>query len=384
VSEAPTARLRVAIVITRLDLGGAQEVALETAAGLDPARFDVTLYAGAGGDLDEEARRRLGSRFETLPQLVHPIRPHKDLLALLWLAWRFWRDGVRVVHTHSSKAGLLGRLAAWIARVPRVVHTVHGWSFNDFQSGLTFKAFVLLERALAPLTDVLAVVATSLRDKGLLQGIGQAHQYALLRAGVDLPAWRKTPRSRRALQALVPKLKPKVVGVIANLKPQKAPLDFVRVAAAVCERRKDVDFIYVGDGPLRAEAQALAEELSVAKRVHLLGWQRDPRQLAAGFDVFLLPSLFEGLPCVYPQALSLGLPVVGTQVDGAAEIVREGVNGYLCQPRDIGALAERVEALLEDSGLRKRMSVAAKRSAGPEFSYGDMVARTAALYEGRT
>lgn len=383
-SEAPTGRTRVAIVITRLDLGGAQEVALETAAGLDPARFEVTLYAGAGGDLEDEARRRLGSGFVPVPHLVHPIRPHKDLLALLWLAWRFWRDGVRVVHTHSSKAGLLGRLAASIARVPRVLHTVHGWSFNDFQSGLMFKAFVMLERALAPLTDVLAVVATSLRDKGLLQGIGQAHQYALLRAGVDLPAWRKTPRSRRALLALIPKLKPKVVGVIANMKAQKAPLDFVRVAAAVCETRKDVDFVYVGDGPLRAEAQALAAQLGVAKRVHLLGWQREPRQLAAGFNVFLLPSLFEGLPCVYPQALSLGLPVVGTQVDGAAEIVREGVNGYLCQPRDIEAMAERVEALLEDKALRKKLSAAAKRSVGAEFSYGDMVARTAALYEGRT
>jgi glycosyltransferase involved in cell wall biosynthesis len=383
VTEAPTARIRVAIVITRLDLGGAQEVALETAAGLDPARFEATVFAGAGGDLDAEAVRRLGSRFVPVPHLVHPIRPHKDLLATLWLAWRFRRDGVRVVHTHSSKAGLLGRVAAFLARVPRVVHTVHGWSFNDFQGSLAFQAFVLIEKALAPLTDVLAVVATSLRDKGLLQGIGQPHQYALLRAGVDLGAWRRTPRSRKALQALVPGLKPKVVGVIANMKHQKAPLDFVRIAARVCRDHKDVDFVYVGDGPLRSQAQALAAELGAAKRVHLLGWQRDPRALAAGFDVFLLPSLFEGLPCVYPQALSLGLPVVGTQVDGAAEVIREGVNGYLCQPRDVEALADRVGELLKDAGLRQAMGAAAKRGVGPEFSYADMVQRSAALYEGR-
>jgi glycosyltransferase involved in cell wall biosynthesis len=383
VTEAPTTRLRVAIVITRLDLGGAQEVALETAAGLDPARFEVTVFAGAGGSLDDEAVRRLGSRFVPVPNLVHPIRPLKDLLATLWLAWRFRRDGYRVVHTHSSKAGLLGRIAAFLARVPRVLHTVHGWSFNDFQSAAAFKAFVLLEKALAPLTDVLAVVATSLRDKGLLHGIGQPHQYALLRAGVDLGAWRRTPRSRRALQALVPGLKPKVVGVIANMKAQKAPLDFVRIAARVCRDHKDVDFVYVGDGPLRAEAQALAVQLGVAKRVKLLGWQREPRSLAAGFDVFLLPSLFEGLPCVYPQALSLGLPVVGTQVDGAAEVVREGMNGYLCQPRDVEALADRVGELLDDAGLRKAMGAAAKRSVGSEFGYAGMVKRSEALYEGR-
>jgi glycosyltransferase involved in cell wall biosynthesis len=382
-TEAPAARLRCAIVITRLDLGGAQEVALETAAGLDPSRFEAFLYAGAGGALDEEARRRLGSRFVPVPSLVHPIRPFSDLKAFFWLAWRFRRDGIQVVHTHSSKAGLLGRLAARLAWVPRVIHTVHGWSFNDFQRTPSFKFFVWLERFLAPLTDVLAVVAYSLRDKGLLQGIGQPHQYALLRAGVDLEAWRRMPRSRRALLKQIPKLKPKVVGVIANLKPQKAPLDFVLVAARVCREHKDVDFVYVGDGPLRAEAQGLAASLGVAKRVHLLGWQREPKALAAGFDVFLLPSLFEGLPCVYPQALSLGLPVVGTQVDGASEIVREGVNGYLCQPRDVEAMAARVSALLESAILRKKLSAAAKRSVDEDFSFNAMVRRSEALYEGR-
>lgn len=379
-TDAPAARLRCAILITRLDLGGAQEVALETAARLDPARFDVTLFAGPGGALDDEARRRLGARYVTVPSLVHPIRPLQDLSALFWLAWRFRRGGFQVVHTHSSKAGLLGRLAAFIARVPRVLHTVHGWSFNDFQREPAFRLFSALERALAPLTDVLAVVALSLREKGLLLGIGQPHQYALLRAGVDLGAWRSTKRSRRALKALIPGLRPKVVGVIANLKPQKAPLDFVRIAAAVCKERKDVDFVYVGDGPLRAQAQALAVQLGVGKRVHLLGWQRDPRALAAGFDAFLLPSLYEGLPCVFPQALSLGVPVVASQVDGAAEAVREGVNGYLCQPRDIGAFADRVGALLDDGALRKRLGASAKRGLGEDFSFDAMVARTAQLY----
>jgi glycosyltransferase involved in cell wall biosynthesis len=372
----------VAILITRLDLGGAQEVALETAARLDPGRFDVTLYAGSGGFLDAAAAQRLGARYVRVPYLVHPIRPHKDLAALLWLAWRLRRDGVRVVHTHSSKAGLLGRLAAFLARVPRVLHTVHGWSFNDFQSTPAFGFYIWVERLLAPLTDLLAVVAVSLREKGLLQGIGKPHRYALLRAAVDLDAWRRTPRSRAALRALEPGLRPKVVGVIANMKPQKAPLDFVRIAAAVCRRRKDVDFVYVGDGPLFAAARDLALELGVGGRVHLLGWQEDPRRLAAAFDVFLLPSLFEGLPCVFPQVLSLGVPVVASQVDGASEIVREGINGFLCQPRDVEAFADRVGALLDDAALRKKMGAAAKAGVGAEFGFEDMVRQTARLYEG--
>lgn len=373
-------RLRSAILITRLDLGGAQEVALETAARLDADRFDVTLLAGSGGLLDAEAAKRLGARFVAVPSLVHPIRPLQDLMALLWL-WRWLvKERVQVLHTHSSKAGLLGRLAGFLARTPRVVHTVHGWSFNDFQRRPAYQAFAWLERGLGLITDALVVVAASLRDKGLLLGIGTPGQYHLVRAGVDRGAWARTPRSRAPLKKLIPGLRPKVVGVVANLKPQKAPLDFVRIAALVAARHKDVDFVYVGDGPLRQEALALAKELGVGSKVHLLGWQRDPRLLAGGFDVFLLPSLFEGLPCVYPQVLSLGVPVVGTQVDGASEIVREGVNGYLCQPRDVQALADRVGALLGDAALRKRLGAAAKKSVGPEFGFDEMVRRTAEVY----
>lgn len=382
-TEAAPARLRCAILVTRMDLGGAQEVALETAARLDPQRFDVTLFAGPGGALDDDARRRLGERFVTVPTLVHPIHPLKDLLALGWLKWRLLRGRYQVLHTHSSKAGLLGRLAGFVTRVPRRIHTVHGWSFNDFQREPAFRFFVWVERLLAPLTHVLAVVAVSLREKGLLQGIGRPHQYALLRAGVDLRAWSKARHDRRALKALLPTLRKRVVGVVANLKPQKAPLDLVRVAAKVCARRKDVDFVYIGDGPLADEARALAKALGVGSRVRLLGWQREPARLAAGFDVFLLPSLFEGLPCVYPQALAAGIPVVGTQVDGASEIVREGVNGYLCQPHDIDALADRVGALLDDAPLRKRLAAAAPASVGHDFGLDAMLRRTAQLYEGQ-
>jgi glycosyltransferase involved in cell wall biosynthesis len=199
---------------------------------------------------------------------------------------------------------------------------------------------------------------------------------------VDLPAWSRTPRSRAALRRLVPGLRPRVVGVIANLKPQKAPLDFVRVAALVCRRRRDVDFVYVGDGPLKGDAAGLARTLGLEGRVHFLGWQREPRALAAAFDVFLLPSLWEGLPCVFPQVLSMGVPVVASQVDGAAEAVKEGVNGYLCQPRDVEAMADRVGALLDRPALRRRLAAGARRGVGPEFGFDAMVEKTQALYAG--
>ena len=267
------------------------------------------------------------------------------------------------------------------------VHTVHGWSFYDPMPNPLRWIFIQLERVLAPFSDTLAVVALSCRDKGLLNGIGDASQYSLLRAGVDLKGWSSLPRSRQALDAAfkaagLPALAAAevVVGCIANCKPQKNPLDFVRVAALALKQAPKARFVYIGDGPLKAEAQALALQLGLAPKLHFLGWAEDPRPLAAGFDLFLLTSLWEGLPCVFPQVLAMGIPVVASNVDGAPEIIREGANGYLCQPGDVEALAQRLAALLLKPELRQRLSAAARSSVGPDFGFEDMAARSAALY----
>jgi glycosyltransferase involved in cell wall biosynthesis len=362
---------KIAIVITRMDLGGAQEVALETASGLDPERFDVTLISGPGGMLDSEARRRLGERFVHLGSLKHPISPFDDLKAFFWLSAYFFRERTDLVHTHSSKAGFLGRLAAWTAGVPSVLHTVHGWSFNDRMRNPLRWIYIHLERVLALLSDALCVVALSCRDKGLFNGVGRPRQYRLLRAGVDLEAWRALlPTAHEGL----------VVGCIANCKEQKNPLDFVRVAALALKREPELQFVYLGDGPLRKEAEALAQSLGVADHVNFKGWVEDPKELARGFDLFLLSSLWEGLPCVFAQVLSMGIPVVATDVDGASEIIHEGINGYLCQAGDVEALADRVSVLASDAGLRSRMSGAAK-NVDPEFDFQDMIKKTEAIYE---
>ncbi len=369
-----------------MDLGGAQQVALEGVARLDSERFDVELLAGPGGGLEAEARQRLGSRFKIAP-LLHPISPLRDLWALVWLWLHFIRVRPDIVHTHSSKAGLIGRIAAFFAAVPCVVHTVHGWSFHDFQGRLLRFLYINLERLCGRLTQRFFVVAQSCRDKGLLLGIGRAGSYEVLRAAVDLKAWQSQRRERSSLNAALKHLGlaslksgEKVVGCIANLKLQKNPFDFVRVASRVLKTQPRTRFVYVGDGPLMSEVKALAKQWGVAKQVAFLGWVQEPRFLAAGFDVFLLTSLWEGLPCVFPQALSMGLPVVATHVDGASELIVEGRNGYLAQPMDVESMAERVTRLLASSTLRAKISRSARSSVGPEFSYADMARRLSASY----
>jgi glycosyltransferase involved in cell wall biosynthesis len=381
---------KIAIVITRMDLGGAQEVALETAKRLDPALHDVVLISGEGGLLDAAAEAALGPRFIRLKSLKHPISPWDDFRALCALAAHFYRQRIDLVHTHSSKAGLLGRLAAWAAGVPAIVHTVHGWSFHDFMRQPQRWIFINLERLLAGVTDALAVVALSCRDKGLLWGIGDPQHYFLLRAGVDLKSWGALQSGRAARSTLGAALKAKgaelqdsdvLVGCIANCKPQKSALDFVRTAALALKSAPQARFVYVGDGPQRQAAEGLASELGIAGRVHFLGWAEEPQPLACGFDLFLLTSLWEGLPCVFPQVLAAGIPVVATNVDGAPEIISEGKNGYLCQPGDVEALAERVAALVLKPELRQRLSAAAKAGLSPEFGFEDMAQRTGLLYQ---
>lgn len=363
---------KVFIVITRMDLGGAQEVALESAAGLDPENFEVRLLAGPGGRLDAEAQRRLGERFVLFPSLVHPIQPLNDLKALFQLFIYFLREQPDIVHTHSSKAGFLGRFAAWLAGVPFILHTVHGWSFHDQMGQWSRQAYIQLERFLAGLSDRLCVVALSCRDKGLVNGIGEAGQYHLLRASVDLSAW--------ASQGLRPHEGLRV-GCVANCKPQKNPLDFVRVAALALQDCPDLSFEYIGDGPLRSEAEALARSLGIQERVLFRGWVDDPKAAASSFDLFLLCSLWEGLPCVFAEVLAMGIPVVATCVDGAAEIIREGENGYLCQPGDCSAMADRIVSLAKNAALRERLALAA-RQVPEEFGFPAMKTATASLYAG--
>ena len=374
-------RIRVLTIITRLDLGGAQQVALQSAAGLDSERFDSVLLCGRGGKLDRDAAVLPGLQLHFLRFLKHPISPLQDFLAVLEIWIYLMSRRVDVVHTHSSKAGLIGRLAAFAAGIPVVIHTVHGWSFHDFMGNLKRRMFIYLEKWLARITTVLVVVAESVRDKGMMNGIGTADQYALIRAGVDTRHWRFQEHKKDALEAILATaaLGP-VVGCIANCKEQKNPLDFVRVAQRVLQMHPIVSFIYLGDGPLRESALQLAQELGLKDQVFFPGWVEDPAEAAAGFDIFLLMSLWEGLPCVFPQVLSQGTVAVATSVDGAAEIIREGHNGFLVQPFDVDAAADRINWLLAHSSVRATLREKARESVGSEFDMATTVESVQRLY----
>ncbi|MGD8376524.1 MAG: glycosyltransferase family 4 protein [Acidobacteriota bacterium] len=374
----PSRKLRVAHVITRLELGGAQRNTLHTVQHLDRTRFEPLLVTGEGGILDAEARRSdVPVRF--LSTLVRPIAPARDAAALLRLAALFRSIRPDIVHTHSSKAGILGRAAAYLGRVPVIVHTVHGFGFHPRQGRLRRRIFVAAERLVSPLTTHFIVVSEANREEGVRRGLFSGSRVTLIRSGVDLARFREATPHRGPLRAAgVPDGAP-LVGMVGCLKPQKAPGDFVAVAARVAARNPAAHFALVGDGELRPVVEAAIRTAGLEGRFHLLGWRDDVDGLLKCFDVVAHTSHWEGLPRVFLEALAAGRPVVATGVDGAPDVIQEGVNGHLVEVGDLDGMADRIAGLLADPAARERLG-AAGLPAPEEFEIRGMVAAQERLY----
>lgn len=376
-----TTPVSVAHIITKLELGGAQQNTLFTVSHLDPRRFRPILITGEPGMLDDEARGLSGVEFHQVPSLVRPIQPAADLRALLGLTRLLRRLRPTIVHTHSSKAGILGRWAARLAGVPIIIHSIHGFGFTPAQHPMVRALLMAAERMTSRVTTRFIAVSEANRQRGIELELFSVERCALIRSGVDLHLFRhirvEVEKKKRDL-GLEPD-RP-VVGMVAPLKPQKAPLDFVRVAALVHKVRPDAQFLLIGDGELHSEVETAAQRHGLADSFRLLGWRRDIPEVLRCLDVLALTSRWEGLPRVYLEALASGVPVVGTNVDGAAEVVRDGVNGYLVEPGDVGRMAKEVLALLRDPERARQMGRQGQALA-EEFDIHQMVRRQEAEYE---
>lgn len=371
--------------ITRLIVGGAQENTLFTAALLDKTRFHAEIISGpqtgSEGSLIEEVRHR-NVPLTILPELVRQISPVNDLAALFKLVKFMRTGGFTIVHTHSSKAGILGRLAARLAGIPIIVHTVHGWSFHAYMSPVTRSIYALLERRMASFTDALIVVAQQDVDKGLHAGIGKRGQYHLIRSAIPLEEFDAARPTRAAVRTeLHIPLDAIVIGNIGRFSLQKNPLDWVRAAGKIGRVFGDVRFLLVGDGPLRPAVEELIASEGITDQTILTGLRRDVPRLLSAMDIFMLTSLWEGLPRVIPQAMCMGLPVVANLADGTAEAIREGETGYLCPPGDISSLFERCAYLIDHPQERQEMGQKGRACATQEFDVHQMVAQIADLYE---
>jgi len=375
-------------VITKLELGGAQKMALSLLRGMSGRGVDLYLIAGPGGILESEAQDIPGLTIFFVPDLVGPIRPMKDLLAFYHIHRMIRRIKKSlspfsriIVHTHSSKAGVLGRWAAYFAGVSLILHTYHGFGFHDRQNIFLRKSLVFVEKLTSFITYRMIGVSHANIQKGEILGILKREKTLLIHYGIALSAfYRNGLASLKMKRDLGFPPDAPLVGMVACFKPQKAPLDFVRMAHLVHKEIPQSFFIMVGDGILRPVIEETIESLGLKDKIFLLGWRHDIPELLKIMDIFVLTSLWEGLPISLLEAAASGLPIVATHVDGSPEVVQNGTNGFLVSPRDVIGMSRCVIQLLKDPPCRKKMGIKGQERV-KAFEINHMVRSYQNLYE---
>jgi glycosyltransferase involved in cell wall biosynthesis len=368
-------RLRVMRVITRMNIGGPAVQVSALMRGLDPERFDHHLISGrvGPGEADYLDQRAPELPVHRLDGLGRAVRPTDDVRCLLELAAAMRRFRPHIVHTHTAKAGALGRAAAVLAGVPSRVHTFHGHLLQGYFSPAKTRVVVQAERGLAALTDRLVAVGSRVRDDLVAAGIGRANQYTVVPPGTRLATAPKPAEARRLLG--LPQ-GPPVVAYVGRLTGIKRPDRFLAVAREVRRTVPAAHFVVCGSGDFPPDGQAVTD---LGDCLHLLGWRADVETVYAAADLVLLTSDNEGMPVSLIEAGLAGLPAVATNVGSVGEVVQDGTTGLLAG-RSSGELAHHTVTLLRDGALRRQMGARARAFTTQRFGEERLVADTQALY----
>jgi glycosyltransferase involved in cell wall biosynthesis len=359
--------IRVLRLIARLNIGGPALHVTHLARGLNPARFETRLVTGQlglnEGDMSDLAR---GLDWQVIPEMGRELAPLTDAITLikLWRLMRTWQP--HIVHTHTAKAGAVGRIAARLAGVPVVVHTFHGHTFRGYWGRVGSWGAVMAERLLGRLADCLIAVSEGVRDDLIEFRIAPPVKIVTVPLGLDLAPFAAQSRGGA---------KP-AVGIVGRLVPIKNHALFLRLARRLIAEGFDGDFVIVGDGELRAALEREAADLD--GRLTFTGWRRDLPQVYAGLSVVVNTSLNEGTPVALIEAMAAGTPVVATAVGGVPDLIRHGETGWLASNGDVAALAEGVKSALRDDGtVAHRAQIEVLRG----FSTERLIADVERLYE---
>lgn len=379
--------MRVTHVITRLIVGGAQENTVSSVLGLkDKPDLRVDLISGLSrgpeGSLEGQFAKHAGM-LRIVPELVRPVRPWQDWKALQRLRLLFVQDRPDIVHTHSGKAGVLGRLAAAKARVPVIVHTIHGPSFGPFQGPVRNWLFRAAELRAAKVTTHFVTVADAMKRQYLAAGIGRPEQYTCIVSGFVLEPFLSAVNDPklRAQFGFAPE--DIVVGKVARLVKLKGHEDLFRIAPALVQACPQIRFLLVGDGDWRPRFHDQVRALGLEKHFVFAGLvpPEAVARLMGIMDLVLHLSAREGLARALPQALAAARPIVAYDCDGASEVCLENQTGFLVKPGDLATLRERVLQLAGDAGLRARFGEQGRRFVRERFPVSRMVDELYSLYQ---
>ena len=376
--------VRIARIIGRLNVGGPARHAISLTAGLDPARFVTTLITGVGerdeGDLSAEARAR-GVQPVVIPELGPRIQLGRDLLALEKLVRLLRRLRPDLVHTHTAKAGALGRVAARLAGVPIIVHTFHGHVLEGYFSPSRTRLFLQIERALARITHRIITVSPRVRHDLLAKGIGRPEQMEVVPVGLDLARFQHGPVSPPRLREklAIPSDAP-LLGIVGRLVPIKDHPTLFQALALLQTHGPAPHLIVAGDGERREALKRLAQDLGLASRIHFLGWRNDLEAILGELDVVICCSKNEGTPVALIEAMAAGVPVLSTDVGGVGDLIVHGETGWLVPSGNPSALACGIRELLADPEPRAQLVPAARAAALGRHDLNGLIHRMEALY----
>jgi glycosyltransferase involved in cell wall biosynthesis len=384
----PGRPIKVLRVIARLNVGGpALHVAYLTA-GLADRGYDTTLVAGTVGRGEESMAfiaDAKGVRVEVIDELHRNISPLRDARAILRLAQLIRRERPTILHTHTAKAGAVGRLAALLAgpaRPPIVVHTFHGHVLRGYFNPVATRGFRVLERVLARTTTTLVAVSPEVQDDLVRLHVAPASKFTVVRLGIELDQRVGDDQAARTetRRLLGVGTEPFVVGWVGRMTAVKRTDVVVRVLSKLVERGVDARLLLVGDGPDRDDLERYAHELGVIKRCLFLGYQEDVARWYNAIDALLLPSVNEGTPVSVIESLAAQRPAVATRVGGTPDVIRDGVDGFLVDPTDGEALADRLAELARDPRLRRQMGAAGRERVLERYAVDRLVDDIDRLY----
>jgi glycosyltransferase involved in cell wall biosynthesis len=378
--------MKIVHIITRLIVGGAQENTLLSCEGQHDRGHDVTLITGPPigpeGTLLERAQK-YGYRVEVLDSMRRAILPGKDYFTYRAMARRLRELNPDVVHTHSSKAGIIGRWAASKAKVPVVIHTIHGLAFTASTSVMVNGFYKWAERVTAPKTTKIVCVADAMREQSLRAKIGRPEQYVTVYSGMDTAPFLNPPVPREQVRReLALRDDHIVIGTIARLFHLKGHDDLLELAPRLCQRSPNLRFLWIGDGLLREQFENRMTQMGLRDRFILTGLVPPARipELTGAMDILVHPSRREGLARALPQGSLAAKPVITYDIDGNCEALIEGETGFAILPFDKEKLCIAIEPLVADEPLRNRMGEAGRQFALTRFDVKVMVESLERLY----
>lgn len=366
-------KIKVLHIHTRAIIGGSGTNTLLSMSGLPKDKFYPVLACGSEGPLVDEARKEK-LEVAILGHLKNKINIFDDFMALREIINLIKKEKFTIVHTHNSKAGILGRFAAWVCGVPIIIHTLHSCVFRyPDLNWLQKKFFLTLEKLAAKFSHKLITISEVLREEFIKARVAPEDKFITIYSGIEIEKFRLQINIEEKKNELNIPLNNFIVGTVSRLDKGKGNEFLIRAIPYILKEAERVSFVFVGSGPLRGNLEELAEKLKVRNNVIFAGTREDVPEILQTFDIFCLASRYEGMSRVILEAQAAAKPVVATRVGGIPDIVCENKTSLLVEPKDYSGLAKAILKLIKDDNLRRSMSQAAKEFVGYKFSSEKMV-----------